>query len=331
MPKPAAASVGATGATLRAGGYRVSIPALESVVETTWRAVPDDEFRTPRPGSTVLAAASLEPANTITPSMMTLSFPLDEGIEPGRYVQLLTFNRSMDAYFVVDEARVTGRGTATFHTDVYSQYLVIARPELVEQANLDCQTEPLALRERQPGPVERAVTGDVAPESRLSRDAAFAHLADLRTYEGHENIVFKNEERRFSGQNGRPVCHDEDYLVDPSLAQATIDLGASVRAQWRDPISGEPAFQLRITDAYDSLLEHSNRSNHYRGLAVELTLAPVPAANRATRAALYGRLSSLAVCAGYDFVHFENRHHVHASSRGTVPIAITRLDEEAHE
>jgi hypothetical protein len=72
-----------------------------------------------------------------------------------------------------------------------------------------------------------------------------------------------------------------------------------------------------VTEGFDSMHEHSARSTHYQGRANDLTLSPVPAATGDARRAYYGRLSRLAVCAGYDYVLFENQAHVHASVRPT--------------
>ncbi len=332
LPKPVTTQVGANGATLVTGAFRAVIPALAEVTEVTFTAVDEATIRTPRPLSTILAAAELTPSYRITESMIRLTLPMRERVEPGTDVQLLTYSRSMQAFFVVAEARVSGEGTATFSTDMFSQYVVIARPELRETLadGLQCDVPIMALNERHPGPGERTLIGEVEESERLSRDDAFRLLTDLRAFPDSALIVFKNEELDFSGENGRPVCHDEDYLVDPALAEPTLWLGRAVQAAWVDPIGGGPAFQLRVTDSYDSLIEHSRRSNHYRGRAIDLTLSPVPAGSAEARRDYYGQLARLSACAGYDFVHFENRHHIHASSRGTIDErALVQLGGEA--
>jgi hypothetical protein len=86
-------------------------------------------------------------------------------------------------------------------------------------------------------------------------------------------------------------------------------LSKLVLAEW------DGAVQLRITDAYDSLLEHDlnqtdedrKYSLHFEGRALDLTTWPVDK-NR------YGRLCALAHCAGFDWVHHEGTH-CHASIR----------------
>ncbi|MCA9562362.1 MAG: hypothetical protein KC561_02690 [Myxococcales bacterium] len=315
VPKLATTQLGTAGGELTAGTYRVTIPGLsEALEEVTFAPLLPTDLVEPGPISQVLAAADLQPRYTVTEGMMQLRFPLDPPQEPGTDVQLLTFNRSMDAFFVVDETRVSSDGTVTFRTNMFSQYAVIAAPQLA--ATSDCEGDSLALRQQIPNRSELNVVGRVERDRRMPRSTAFSVLADLRFFPGAERILFKNEERRLD-RNPNDVVYDEDFLVDPRLAGPTIELGRLVQERWIDPVSGGPAFQLRITDAYDSMIEHSSTSNHYRGLAVDLTLSPVPAANLERRREYYGVLGRLSVCAGYDFVHFENRHHIHASSRPT--------------
>lgn len=314
--RPAAVSalVPTSGGELVAGSYRAEIPARRSAEEAViLRPLAPDDVRQPRPLSTILAAVELTPTFETTPERLRLTLPLNRPVEPGTRLQLLAFSRSMDAFTVVDETRVAAGdgevGTVSFRTDILSQFVVIARPEL---ADVDCDGDRLALSEHVPASDERQVVGLVEEEERMSREVALAVLSDLRRFPAAASIVFKNEERHATSGE----VHDgEDYLVDPRLAPPVIALGELVTAQWIDPISGGPAFQLRVTDAFDASHEHSSTSNHYRGRAIDLTLSPVPASSRVVRSDYYGHLARLAVCAGFDFVHFENRFHVHASSR----------------
>ncbi len=112
-------------------------------------------------------------------------------------------------------------------------------------------------------------------------------------------IVFKREEE--------PPYDTEDILMHPAVLRPLSRLNKLVLAEW------DGAFQLRITDTYDSLLEHdpsqtetSRRySLHYEGRAIDLTLWPIDRSR-------YGRLCALAHCAGFDWVHNEGTH-CHAS------------------
>ena len=108
-------------------------------------------------------------------------------------------------------------------------------------------------------------------------------------------IVFKREEV--------PPYDVEDIQMHPAMLLPLSRLNALVRETWGG------AYQLRITDAYDSQLEHDlnqpdeNRrtSLHFEGRAIDLTTWPIDLN-------LYGRLCALAHCAGFDWVHNEGDH-----------------------
>ena len=112
-------------------------------------------------------------------------------------------------------------------------------------------------------------------------------------------IVF-NQEESFP-------FNTEDVLIHPAMITPLSRLSQLVLAEW----DGE--FALRVTDAYDSLLEHDiNQTNpnrkyslHFEGRAVDFTTWPVDPSR-------YGRLCALALCAGFDWVHHEGTH-CHAS------------------
>lgn len=108
-------------------------------------------------------------------------------------------------------------------------------------------------------------------------------------------IVFKREEM--------PPYDKEDILIHPAMLLPLGRLNKLVKAEWAG------LYQLRITDAYDSLLEHDlgqadpgrKVSLHFEGRAVDLTTWPIDRA-------VYGRLCALAHCAGFDWVHNEGDH-----------------------
>ena len=95
--------------------------------------------------------------------------------------------------------------------------------------------------------------------------------------------------------------------MHPAMLKPLSRLSQMVLAEW----NGQ--YQLRVTDAYDSLLEHDlNQSDpnrkyslHFEGRAIDLTLWPIDRSR-------YGRLCALAHCAGFDWVHNEISH-CHAS------------------
>lgn len=112
-------------------------------------------------------------------------------------------------------------------------------------------------------------------------------------------IVFKREEE--------PPYDSEDIMMHPGMLYPLSQLNALVRAEWGGQV------QLRITDAYDSLLEHDlaqqdesrKYSLHFEGRSIDLTTWPIDL-NR------YARLCALAHCAGFSWVQNEG-DHCHAS------------------
>ncbi len=112
-------------------------------------------------------------------------------------------------------------------------------------------------------------------------------------------IIFKQEET--------PPFNTEDILLHPAMLAPLSRLSQMVLAEWAG------VYQLRVTDTYDSLLEHDleqdnpeqKYSLHFEGRATDLTLWPVDPSR-------YGRLCALAHCAGFDWVHHEG-DHCHAS------------------
>eukprot|EP00808_Paulinella_micropora_P021262 g29997.t1 len=115
-------------------------------------------------------------------------------------------------------------------------------------------------------------------------------------FNANPNIIFKDEE-------GTGADH---YMT--ALLQAKLDtLATLVLAEW-----GQFHVKLRVTEAWDPDNEHSARSLHYQGRAADLTTSD-------TDRSRYGRLASLAVEAGFDWVWYEAVDHVHVC----VPVAHT--------